>query len=434
MGGKVRHLIFRDGRWYARVVVPLELRRIIGKTELREPLGADKKAAERQSHAIVARMLDQIEQARHQLAAEAPPLVQIARDFYARELVRDDESRALTGEQSIRSYNATFRDAQATALRRVASGQTNVTEDGDEAEAIIGWAADELMARGETSALPGTPERRELLKALAGVKLEALARTEERDRGQITPGTLTHPLLIDQPPPAPPVMSDLARSRIIGEHSTKTLAELLPMFHEERRVRPATAKEHGVAVRMVEEFFAVPKPVCEITVQNMQSYKRALLRTPSNYTKRFPGLTLPEAIEANAKRAEPFDTLNPNTITDKWLSHVKAILAWCVDNAIIPDNPAAGVKVDQGAGQKDPPRVPFSPGDLAKIFGPPLFGPGIKLETRQWVVLVALHTGVTTTGRYGKLPEGELKLRVEMIEDVSFPELELSDIRPSQSD
>jgi hypothetical protein len=41
---------------------------------------------------------------------------------------------------------------------------------------------------------------------------------------------------------------------------------------------------------------------------------------------------------------------------------------------------------------------------------------------------------VTTTGRYGKLPEGELKLRVEMIEDVSFPELELSDIRPSQSD
>jgi len=36
------------------------------------------------------------------------------------------------------------------------------------------------------------------------------------------------------------------------------------------------------------------------------------------------------------------------------------------------------------------------------------------------------HTGATVTGRYGILPEGELKMRVAMMEAVSFPGLDLS--------
>ena len=389
MAGRVKHMVIRDGRHYARVVVPPELQRIIGKTELREPLGADKRTAERNIHAVAARLLDQIEQARQRLVAEAPPVARVARDFYARELERDDDTRALAGEAAIKDYNATFRNSHATTLRRLVAGRL---ED-EEAEAVLGWAADEIVSRGEASAVPSTAERRELLQALAGVKLEALARSEEQDRGQITPGLVTHPLLVDKPPAAPITMSDLGRSRVIGEHSAKTLSELLPLFHAERKVRQGTADEHETAVRMIEEFFYEPKPVCEITRQDLLAYKRALLRTPSNYTKRFPDMALPDAIEANAKRAEPFPVLSPNTITDKWLAHVRAILTWCVNEGVIPDNPAAGVKVDEGAGQKDPPRVPFSPGDLTKIFGPPLFSPGVPLETRQWVLLVALHTG-----------------------------------------
>ncbi|WP_338012173.1 DUF6538 domain-containing protein [Celeribacter ethanolicus] len=34
MAGKVRHLVNRSGRYHARLVVPKELRTIIGKTEL----------------------------------------------------------------------------------------------------------------------------------------------------------------------------------------------------------------------------------------------------------------------------------------------------------------------------------------------------------------------------------------------------------------
>ena len=39
MAGKVRHLLNRSGRYFARLVVPADLRRFIGKTELRAALG-----------------------------------------------------------------------------------------------------------------------------------------------------------------------------------------------------------------------------------------------------------------------------------------------------------------------------------------------------------------------------------------------------------
>nr|WP_325250377.1 DUF6538 domain-containing protein [Amylibacter sp.] len=45
MAGKIRHLVNRNGRYHARLVVPNELRGIIGKTELRMPLGGDRREA-----------------------------------------------------------------------------------------------------------------------------------------------------------------------------------------------------------------------------------------------------------------------------------------------------------------------------------------------------------------------------------------------------
>ncbi|MEO9900243.1 MULTISPECIES: site-specific integrase [Alphaproteobacteria] len=390
MAGKTKHILYRDGRFYARVVVPPGLRRIIGKTELREPLGADKRTAERNHHSVVASLLDQIDQARNQLASEAPPLTKIARDFYKRELERDDDERANGGKKQAREFNELTSSIAATSLRRLAVGRVGV----EEAETLMGWAADEIADRGEAPAIKGTPERLELLRLLAEVKLEVLARALERDNGAITLSEPSLPVLLDQKPTIPSTISELGRSRVISEHSTKTLSELLPMFHEERTtIRPDTAKEHAVAVRMIEEFFGEAKSVCDISRQDVLAYKRALLRTPSNYVKRFRGLTLPEAIEANDKRAEPFPRLNPGTISDKWLAHIKAIFSWMANNAIIPDNPAAGIRVEEGAGQKDPSRLHFSPDDLAKIFGPPLFATGVPLETRHWALLLALHTG-----------------------------------------
>jgi len=45
MAGKVRHLLLRGGRYYARRIGPKELREFIQKNELRIPLGSDRREA-----------------------------------------------------------------------------------------------------------------------------------------------------------------------------------------------------------------------------------------------------------------------------------------------------------------------------------------------------------------------------------------------------
>jgi integrase len=125
-----------------------------------------------------------------------------------------------------------------------------------------------------------------------------------------------------------------------------------------------------------------------------------LLEAPSNYVKRFPDMTLPQAIKANKQRATPFPVLNVRTINDKYLGKLHAILNWCVKNDLIPDNPAAGQKVENAKATK-PTRVNFLPDDLARIFGEKFTRP---FTEDQWAMLVALFSGMRAS------EEGQLKL------------------------
>jgi integrase len=80
-----------------------------------------------------------------------------------------------------------------------------------------------------------------------------------------------------------------------------------------------------------------------------------------------------------------------------YLSKLHSVLGWCVRNDIIESNAATGVSVERVADNGDDDRKPFSPGDLAKIFAPPLFGSGApvtaEIEERRWTLLLALFAG-----------------------------------------
>jgi Domain of unknown function (DUF6538) len=60
MAGKVRNLVNRSGRYHARLVVPKDLRGIVGKTELRTPLGGDYRQALKLLPGAVVRLQHQI--------------------------------------------------------------------------------------------------------------------------------------------------------------------------------------------------------------------------------------------------------------------------------------------------------------------------------------------------------------------------------------
>jgi hypothetical protein len=179
-GTPVKHLHEIKGRYAVRIAVPPDLRGIIGRNELLRWLGPDRKIAERSAGAVIGDFLTQIEQAREKLTADATTIRTAAGEHYAAELLADDRERTGPGV----NYAAVLRKQtgarRASLLRLVAAGQV----DGEEAEALLGWAADALH---EAVKAPAGIDRRALLKALAKAQLEALARFDERDEGKGVP-------------------------------------------------------------------------------------------------------------------------------------------------------------------------------------------------------------------------------------------------------
>ena len=105
MPSKIRFLLCRDGRYYARKVVPKELRVAVGKSEIRLPLGADRREAIIQLPAALVMIdakIDDALQGRQRggasiLTAARPSvpmdLVTLARTHYAQRLSFDEELR-----------------------------------------------------------------------------------------------------------------------------------------------------------------------------------------------------------------------------------------------------------------------------------------------------------------------------------------------------
>ncbi|MDB6453636.1 DUF6538 domain-containing protein [Falsirhodobacter sp. 20TX0035] len=103
MAGKLRHWKEKGGRFYARVAVPKPLIPYVGKSELLESLGGDRRAAMRKYPGAVAVLQAQIISAERQAAqAGAMPVqegrfrltpAQIAASHYIRRLAFDDELR-----------------------------------------------------------------------------------------------------------------------------------------------------------------------------------------------------------------------------------------------------------------------------------------------------------------------------------------------------
>lgn len=391
MAGKVLHLLERDGRFSARVAVPEALRGILGQRELTEALGGDRRTALNRLPATVARMKAQITAARAQLEAGStttPKPVPAGRRLAPEAMARDHFERMVALDLEVRHSGARyagdpFDDLYVAELRRAKSGEATNAELAE----VVGRLVEGYRLSGNTDATPASPDFRRLAMALATAEYEALSVAAARDEGDMEART-SNPLLL---PPAP-VKPAANSPRLISPEGEKTLSDLLPLYVAEKRPKPGTEYEHGVAVRMFEEFLGERRPVHTITHADVLAYKRALMETPSNYTKRFPGSSLPDAIRLNKARAAPFPTLNATTINNKWLVWLKTLFNWCVANRILPDNPAANIKVERSKDTAAT-RIPFTPGDLSRIFADPLFAEGKLLGERQWALLIALHTG-----------------------------------------
>ena len=303
MAGAQRYLLNRDGRFVARLVVPKDLRPIVGKSELRAPLGPDRRTAVKLLPGAVAQLQHQIAQAERQAApanvATAParyPLApdQIALSHYHQRLALDDELR-----NDVRHSMGYVDDLLVQRLRDGMAGKLTDVE----LALLIGPRIERFRATGNLTAEPGSDEWRQIARALCVAEFEALSRVAERDEGDFT-GRPEHPLIAsamlpeDQPEP-------VSLSKLWDDYiKARTTAGF--MKDGGKRMRPVAASLRK---------FLGHDDARQVTKKNLLDWRDQLLAS-----------------------------LSAKTVSDMYLSAVRSLFQWAHDNERLPDNPASAVK------------------------------------------------------------------------------------------
>ena len=302
MAGKVRYLCPRNGRYHARLVVPERLHGIVGKTELRTPLGGDYREALKLLPGAVAQLQHKIalaEQKAGGAKANSParyPLApdQIAHSHYTQRLAFDDELR-----NDPRYAAVGIDDLLVSRYREAVAGRANDAELG----ALVGAQIERFRAAGNLDAEPGSPEWREIARALCHAELEALARSAERDEGDFS-GTPATPIIKDSQPPES-VAEPVSLSRLWTDY-VNVRKQAGFMRDGGRRQRPVI---EGLRK------FLKHDDAARITKKDLIAWRDHLMKTKS-----------------------------AKTVSDVDLSTVRSLFRWAVDNERLSENVAQNVR------------------------------------------------------------------------------------------
>ncbi|MDF1600174.1 hypothetical protein PZ895_10335 [Mesorhizobium sp. YIM 152430] len=305
MAGTVRNLLNRDGRHFARLVVPKELRQFVGKTELRSPLGPDRREAMKKLPGAVALLQHEIalaerravEAGQRQVTIGRYPLAadQIALRNYQSRLAFDDQLRNMDARHS-----AGYVDERLVAQLRdgIAGRLTN-----EELQELVGERIEYYRRLGNTTAEPGSEEWRTLARAMCISEYEALSRVAERDEGDFT-GIPSHPVIAN----AAPVKDE------------KPPVSIKRLFTDYVASREVIGKGKGIAKRWSPVFTDLIKFVGHddarrLTKQNLMDWRDARLKT-----------------------------LSAKTVGDVNLASVRTVLKWAVENDRLEENVAEKVR------------------------------------------------------------------------------------------
>lgn len=210
MAGKVQYLLNRDGRFFARLVIPKELRPFMkGRRELRTALGPDYRTAVRRLSGAVALLQHEIALAERRAVEAGERAVTVGRYPLAVEQIalRNYQARLAFDEElrnSDHRYSAIGIDDMLVA--RLKDGKAGHLTDGELAE-LVGRRIELYRRLGNTTATFGTDDWRKLARAMCVSEFEALSRVAERDEGDFA-GISTDPLIaqaVTEPDEKPPV-------------------------------------------------------------------------------------------------------------------------------------------------------------------------------------------------------------------------------------
>lgn len=366
MAGKVRNMVNRSGRHYARLVVPKDLRGIVGKTELRLPLGGDYQQALKRLPSAVSQLQVQIALAERRAAEangipQAPgryPLsdAQIALLSYHARLEQD-----LLARHTLSAYaNIGIDDRYVAQLRLGIAGAASDSELNE----LVGHRIEHFRKIGNTTAQFGSQEWRSLAMSLCVSEYESLERVMERDEGNFA-GEIKAPLLATAQPPVEGAPEPVKLSGLWADYVAS-------------RVRVGFMRDGGKRHR----------PVIESL--------RAFLKHDDAARIRKKDLLL--------WRDHLVKTLSAKTVNDVYLSAIRTLFTWAVENERLPEDVAKDVKqpkpkkvYSRERGYTDTEALTVL--KASRAYQPHADGSGYVRETLQlvaakrWVPIICAFTG-----------------------------------------
>ncbi|WP_193763117.1 site-specific integrase [Methylorubrum sp. Q1] len=191
---------------------------------------------------------------------------------------------------------------------------------------------------------------------------------------------------------------------VLGVRPRRSLDELIRAFTSDPGRGSRTAKtetDYRMVFAALREVIGGETDVSRITRDHMRRLRDLFRTLPPNATKRFRGRTLTQAAEVAVSEGLP--ALSTKTVNGH-LTMVSTLFNWAVREEWVERSPASGLTIE--AGQKIT-REPFSSGHLKAIFAAPLFvgcqndgsgyaqpGPNQPRGARFWVPLIALFHGL----------------------------------------
>lgn len=212
------------------------------------------------------------------------------------------------------------------------------------------------------------------------------------------------PLLPSPSSPAPVPAASPSSS-----HQTLAFGKFLDDFMDyQREVHTETTPlAYAMPIRVLRETIGEETPLHSITRQDLEKACETLRRIPVNMVQRYRGLSIEKAIEA-ARRAKDTRTLGERTLSNYYIL-ILAVFNYACDEGLIAQNPAKSRKLSEifkPKGKKVQ-RALFTPTELTSIFMAPLFTgcrdddtgfaiPGERKPRRGrfWVPLLGLFNGL----------------------------------------
>jgi len=303
MVGKVKNLVNRSGRYHARLVVPKDLRGIIGKTELRTPLGADYRQAVKLLPGAVTQLQHQIALAERKAgqgqAMSGParyPLApdQLALSHYQQRIAFDEQLR-----NDPRYAQTGIDDQLVQRLREAIAGRAS----NEELHDLVGHDIERFRAVGNLDAKQGSDEWRVIARSLCIAEYEALERASERDEGTYT-GTPSAPLIVNTQSatdaPEPVSLKRLWADYVLSRRQVGYMRD--------------GGRQQSLTVERLRKFVK-HDDAARLTKRDIMEWREELLKT-----------------------------LSAKTVSDKYLSSIRSLLNWAVENDRLTQNVAATVK------------------------------------------------------------------------------------------